>query len=257
MVKQISNAVKDADEHFESDRICNAFVIAAKSGFTNLVELMLTLNKNLIDLCDSNKNTALAWATIRGCSGTVAFLLDAGADVNKVEGDGNPPVYWAVYHKRHVILGQLLKAGADVDRTNAAGQTPLLCAVWRGDEKLVEQLLEANARVDIQTHLGRSPLLVAIRKRCVKIIERLLAADAEITLRVLSAAPPEFAKIFEQTQQKREWQRLINLAVHVHPLDLPVLVVYNIYKKIPRYREHMVPLHLAWTVLKSIKQQTH
>ncbi|KAI0258368.1 ankyrin repeat-containing domain protein, partial [Gloeopeniophorella convolvens] len=55
----------------------------------------------------------------------VAYLLENGAEVDKVDGSGWTPLHIAVSAGQDEVVRELVGAGADVSRKNDKGITPL------------------------------------------------------------------------------------------------------------------------------------
>ncbi|MGW1963554.1 ankyrin repeat domain-containing protein [Streptomyces sp. NPDC001935] len=79
---------------------------------------------------------------------TVGSLLAAGAEVDAPDGQGNTPLWQAVFAYRGdgTVLSLLVKAGADSDRANLHGVSPRRLADWRIGS-------------DVAVHLGEPPSL--------------------------------------------------------------------------------------------------
>ena len=106
--------------------------------------------------------TALTLAAKRGNLEIVNMLLDAGADINKSEGDdGKVPIdYAAGYDTRLEMLKLLIKRGANVNGNNM-GFTPLHNAVKNENALGVIILIEAGADVNFQDMQGATALMGA------------------------------------------------------------------------------------------------
>ena len=64
----------------------------------------------------------------------------------------------AAYHEHEDMVRILIDAGADLNRLNDRGQTALVCAVFRDNEPIAQALLKAGA----DPHLGtQTPAQVA------------------------------------------------------------------------------------------------
>ena len=114
--KKVVSAVENDDGKFTSAEIRDLFVEAAGMGLTQVVNLLLMANKNLIDVVDLRGTTALINASHEGREETIAYLLTVGADVNKADTYEITPLYSAVFHGYELIVKQLLSAKADVNK---------------------------------------------------------------------------------------------------------------------------------------------
>ena len=71
----------------------------------------------------------------------VKKLIDAGADVNVVNVDGETALYWASYKGRSEIVKMLIEAGADVNVVNK-NHTKI--------EDIINKILVNNYRIEIE-----------------------------------------------------------------------------------------------------------
>ena len=92
-----------------------------------------------------NTNTALTYAARDGFTEIARLLIDRGADVNWIDGEGVTPLILASF-KGHLELTQLLlDHGADVTVSDQWNRTALDYALRRGETDPIAQLLrEAN-----------------------------------------------------------------------------------------------------------------
>jgi ankyrin repeat protein len=117
-----------------------------------------------------------------GSLDTLAFLIDAGADVNARNRRGTTPLHWAVHDEAKVRV--LLKHGAGVDARQAEGRTPLYQAASLGNgAPIVRLLLAAGADPNVPLVNGRTPLMAAASRGDVEAIGLLLDAKAAIDVR--------------------------------------------------------------------------
>ena len=70
----------------------------------------------------------------------IDFLIKQGADLNKPDKEGTPPLHQAILNGYRVISKNLVLKGADIDLTDKTGRTPLQVAIETG-EKDIEQML--------------------------------------------------------------------------------------------------------------------
>jgi ankyrin repeat protein len=102
---------------------------AAKSGDTERLRALLANDEYLINARDKDGSTPLHCAVWKGHQQVVAFLLEAGADVNAHnENDhwGTTPLHAAAHANQAAIAQLLIDHGADVNAKDREGRTPML-----------------------------------------------------------------------------------------------------------------------------------
>ena len=95
----------------------------------------------------------------------LGFLLQASADANARDRDGNSPMVLAAIGRWTEGLQLLVAIRADVDRRNNTGETALIKAVQAGDAGNARILLDAGASPDLTDNVaGRSARDYAVEK---------------------------------------------------------------------------------------------
>ena len=132
----------------------------------------------------------LYYASYHGLVPTMQFLIDQGADVNKLGGEYGTPLQAAAVsgHVDGSLL--LLQNGADVNLVVSRSYwgVPLQAAVYEGHEAVVEVLLDHRADVHAKGGWFDSSILAAsahhgqgdYQSRACRMIHRLLGAGAKI-----------------------------------------------------------------------------
>ena len=141
-------------------------------------------------------------AAIAANPAVLAALLDAGADVNSPNADGQTALMVVARGGNVAAAALLLERGADVNASEERkGQTPLMWAVAQSHPPMTKLLLEHGAEVDARSTVnewermvtaeprqknlmpgGFTPLLYAARQGCLECAKQLVAAGAEIDL---------------------------------------------------------------------------
>ena len=119
----------------------------------------------------------------------VSRCLNAGADPNTRDEDGNTPLHEAVrYNKNPAVITALLKAGADVNARTpkteyGGGETPLHFAARKENPAVITAFARAGAEVNARDKWGNTPLHDAAKKENPAVITALVAAGAEVNAR--------------------------------------------------------------------------
>ncbi|WP_353280796.1 ankyrin repeat domain-containing protein [Wolbachia endosymbiont (group B) of Cyclophora punctaria] len=107
---------------------CMLLKIAAKNGYTNIVNVLLEKGADVNERYHSG-NTVLHLAAENGHEKTVEFLLAKGANVNEKGYHDMTPLHFAACNGHEKTVEVLIKAGADVNAADQYGETPLDYAV--------------------------------------------------------------------------------------------------------------------------------
>jgi ankyrin repeat protein len=113
----------------------------------------------------------------------IRLLLEADANIEALDNDGNTVIMVAVQKDHTDVVAQLLAAGANVNTTSATNGdaiNALSVAAGNGSMKMLMQLLEAGADPNAIRHSRGSPLPVAMVKGHEHVVEALLRAGAEV-----------------------------------------------------------------------------
>jgi ankyrin repeat protein len=110
-------------------------------------------NVNFFDLCSN------------GTPEEVKAALQAGADVNAKDDDGDTALMWCAENEHSLkTLSILIKAGADVNAKDNDGWTPLMFAAKENTPEALNALIAAGADVNAQNNDGKTALALAKEK---------------------------------------------------------------------------------------------
>ncbi len=108
---------------------------------------MKDISQELLDAC------------VRGDDRSVRKFLELGADPNSIDNEGRAPLHYAIQGRSVDVVSELLNAGAQIDVADANGNTPLSDAVFyaEGKKETIVYLLERGADPDRENNYGVSP----------------------------------------------------------------------------------------------------
>ncbi|KAL4172370.1 hypothetical protein KRP22_007534 [Phytophthora ramorum] len=130
---------------------CTPLHAAAKHGHSEIVAILLSARAKYDFPIRDSTTTALLLACMAGHSNVVEQLLDAGADPQVEDADGNTPLHFTSRDGNYRATYLLLTAGADPDMPNEQDETAFDMAEMQGHSH-VQYLLETNGMgVDGQT----------------------------------------------------------------------------------------------------------
>lgn len=119
-------------------------------------------------------------AAMKGDRDAVRKLLQRGADVNAVQGDGVTALHWAATKGDAALASMLVTAGGNVRATTRfGGYTPLHVASEIGSAPVITTLVKAGADVNVGTGTGATPLMLAAASGDTAAIAALLDAGAK------------------------------------------------------------------------------
>ncbi len=103
--------------------------------------------------------------------------------INKVDGNNETPIYYAISKSRKEHVSSLLKKGAQTDVFNKDFETPLLKAVKLSMFDIMSEILKYYPDVQAQNRYGETPLSESLKKGAygVPYVSKLIWSGANIT----------------------------------------------------------------------------
>lgn len=156
-----TSATSDQDD---SDDWVTPVHLAAQRGHERIVEILLKKASGNPNVADSHGRTPLFHAVIPNHVSVARLLLENGAHMGNVDGDGRSVLHWAIIYQREEMLRFLLRSSLDHGRdrldiniADYTGRTALHYAIGQGFEDGVLLLLQhgANAAAKVKTR-GRT-----------------------------------------------------------------------------------------------------
>ena len=138
-------------------------LLAVREPAPNALRVLLNAKNIQVEARNSQDESPLMMAAIRGQLDIARQLIDKDADVNK---PGWAPLHYAVSSSQGDALGVaklLLDNSAYVDAASPNGTTPLMMAAMYGSPEAVKLLLEESADPMLKNQLGLTAIDFARR----------------------------------------------------------------------------------------------
>jgi hypothetical protein len=141
------------------------------------------LQPPLLDLEEGADDQALSDYAVGGMPDKLTEVLEklhqpTGLE-SRLEERNETPLIWAVSEGYHDIALTLIEAGADLNARNSDGNTPLLRAACENRTEVASVLIKVGAKLDLQNNDGYSALILAKRRDNLAIVDSLRAAGAD------------------------------------------------------------------------------
>lgn len=185
---------RGADINIKNSRGITALRAGLCSGMNEAVKLLLKYGADqTIKPNTEDKRGSIHVAALRCNRAVMAMLLNRGADVNDMDGNGQAALHWIARHgsmrarnyidSRIPVIELLLEKGADIDIPDYHLSTPLHYAAFHGLDNLVELLLAKGADIEAINKDGGTPLLQAVNQGRTAAVKVLVEAGAGVTVR--------------------------------------------------------------------------
>jgi len=132
----------------------------------------------------ANPDAELQMAIVADDLERVRYVLNHGAHVEAVDGEGNPALVDAVRFGFLDVAGYLVDHRAGVNAADRSGWTPLMYAAWDDQPAMINMLLAHGAKLDATEHDGLTPLAIAVQNAKAKSTRALLDAGADVNAAV-------------------------------------------------------------------------
>lgn len=172
------------DPDMEADRVGTGLMIGAWEGNIPMMALFLERGADLHKV-NRQGEQALQLAAWRGKIEAVRWLLDRGASVSR-EGKAWSALHYAVFAGHEDIARLLMARGADINARAPNDATVLMMAAREGRESLARALVDAGADTRLTNDRGDTALNWAMRNGNLRIAQ-LVAPAAEFVEAVRSA----------------------------------------------------------------------
>ncbi len=141
-------------------------------------------NNVYTNLTQEEKNNALLDASRQGDLNQVKKAIEASADINVKDINGNTPLIEASRRGQSEIVKALIAAGADVNARDNEGKTALVNSFGNGDDsvKMAHILTSEGADVNIKDNRGMVPLMLTKNPDVIDILIKVGASCENISI---------------------------------------------------------------------------
>lgn len=146
---------------FMGSRVGSGLTIGAWEGNLELMRLFLSRGADL-NRVNGNGESPLALAAWRGNKAIVQWLLERGARLNP-GGRQWTALHYAVFAGHAEVADYLIEQGADINARSTNGSSPLMLAIYEGREDFARKLIEKGADRTVRNDWGDGALEWAMR----------------------------------------------------------------------------------------------
>lgn len=86
--------------------------LAAAKNHVDILRYFIDKGANVNDISSDTAGPAIVFAAVHGSIESIVVLIQAGADINLSDCDGQTPIFFAAYHGHRDIVATLKEAGA-------------------------------------------------------------------------------------------------------------------------------------------------
>lgn len=155
-------------------------VLAVINDYVEVAGLLLDAKASIGNMDSGTDQHALTLAARYGRVEIGRLLLDANADLEAEDGNGETPLTMAASKGHYGVLQLLIDRKANIEATGRNGSTPLAVAAYEGHVRISRLLLDHGANANARDDDGITPLHLAARKNYYHVVRLLLDNDANV-----------------------------------------------------------------------------
>nr|XP_054917626.1 E3 ubiquitin-protein ligase MIB2-like isoform X4 [Dermacentor andersoni] len=153
----------------KKDGYC-ALHLAAVNNYCSLAKILLTKGRCTVDLKNNEQQTALLLAVYKGYCDIVELLVEAGANINEPDADGDTPMHVSLMRRSEIKVQSLSSVIAPATRMIASELLQSRTPGVDGDLALACFLASRGGDLHRKNKAGRTPLDMAGGIKCVELL---------------------------------------------------------------------------------------
>lgn len=160
---------------FMGSRVGSGLMIGAWEGNFELMRFFLAHGAD-INKINANGESALVLAAWRGNLEVVKWLLERGARINAPDRQWSA-LHYAAFSGHAEVVDYLIEQGADINARSTNGSSVLMMAIYEGQQKIARQLIERGADRKPRNDWGDGALEWAMRFNHLELARQLTSAE--------------------------------------------------------------------------------
>ena len=150
----------------------SALFVAVQKNNRQAGELLLSRSADIF--AANTQNICPLRLSLESKNGSEEWLLNS-ATISARDGSGNSVLHYAAeWQLPNEMLNLLIQKGADVNAVNGNGETPIFSAAKADNAAAIEALVKKNASLSARDNLGSGPLHAAVRWDALAAAEKLI-----------------------------------------------------------------------------------
>lgn len=152
---------------------CSALIIALRNRNIPLIKILNKME------CDE---TLLIRVCKEGDINIAKILIDAGANVNAQDDDGDTPLMKACLIRNKELFKLLIDSKANVNIQNNNGNTAVIASCMKNDIEMIKLIIKAGCNLELKNKYENTVLMFAGLYNRTEIVKLLVEANAKLNI---------------------------------------------------------------------------
>lgn len=191
-----------ADTNAVSSEGNTALILAATNNAKGSTKLLTTIQAKdelstddlatYLDMQNEDGNCALNIAAKEGYLEIVKILIEAGADKEIVDSEGNTPALLAIISNHKLILQYLMQHKINIKHINNDKNSALILAILLKRRDMIVIIVKAKVDLNYQDRFKRTALMYAADKKLLPVVKLLMDNNADLAIKDMNGHTAEY-----------------------------------------------------------------